>query len=117
MFIKNLTPNRICLDLLFSDTFWLEPSESPAIVSWHVRQIGSRHIQFGRPHECLQVPIHSETPIAENVPDPEPGIILLVDYHVFQAVKRSDVFTYSDEKEDGQGNVLIQHLIGHDIEE
>ena len=90
----------------------LDPSPSPAILEWESKNIGMRDIQFGAHHECLQVPVVAEFPKVVGIPAPESGIIYLVDHHVFSASDRSDVFTYSDEVGDGNGGVVIGHLIG-----
>ena len=45
-------------------------------------------------------PIQSQTPL------------FLVDHHVFSNCDRQDVFTYNDEEDDGNGNVIIGHLVG-----
>ena len=71
-----------------------------------------RHIEFGASHECLQVPIREDIAHVEGIPDPEQGMLFLVDHHVFSNCERQDVFTYSDETEDGNGNVIIEHLVG-----
>ena len=39
--------------------------------------IGSLHIEFGAPYECLQVPILKDMAHIEGIPDPEPGTIFL----------------------------------------
>ena len=69
--------------------------------------IGSRHIEFGAPYQCLQVPIHEDIAHVEGIPDPEPSTLFLVDHHVFSNCDRQDVFTYNDEKTDSNGNVII----------
>ena len=74
--------------------------------------IGSRHIELDATHQCLQVPILKDIAHVEGLPDPEPFTIFLVDYHVFNSCYRPDVFTYNDEKEDGNGNVVIGYLVG-----
>ena len=74
--------------------------------------IGSRHIEFGASYQCLQVPILKDVAHVEGLPDPEPFTIFLVDYHVFNNSDRKDVFTYNDEKDDGNGNVIIAYLVG-----
>ena len=48
----------------------------------------------------------------EGIPDPEPSTLFLVDPHVFSNCDRQDVFTYNDEKDDGNGNVIIAYLVG-----
>ena len=71
-----------------------------------------RHIEFGAAYECLQVLILEDIAHVKGIPDPEPGTLFLVDYHVFNNCDRQDVFTYNDEKEDGNGNVIIGYLVG-----
>ena len=73
--------------------------------------IGSRHIEFGAIYECLQVPILEDIAHVEGIPDPEPGTLFLVDHHVFSNCDRPDVFTYNDEKEDGNGNVIVAYYL------
>ena len=74
--------------------------------------IGSLHIEFGAPYQCLQVPILEDIAHVEEITDPEPFTIFLVDHHVFSNCNRQDVFTYNDAKENGQGNVVIGYLVG-----
>ena len=111
MRIRNLTRTGIIL-ALGTERLYLEPTQNPAIVRWDQKMIGSRHIEFGAPYQCLQVPILEDIAHVEGIPDPEPGIVFLVDHHVFSNCDRSDVFTYNDEKEDGNGNVIIGYLVG-----
>ena len=57
-------------------------------------------------------PIVEDITRVEGIPDSEPHTIFLVDYHVFSNCDRQDVFTYNDEKDNGNGNVIITYLIG-----
>ena len=66
-----------------------------------------RHIELGASYQCLQVPILEDIAHVEGVPDPEPHTLFLVDHHVFSNCDRQDVFTYNDEKEDGNGNGIM----------
>ena len=111
MRIRNLTDTGIIL-ALGTERLYLEPTRKPAIVRWAQNTIGMRHIQFGASHECLQVPILEEIAYVEGIPDPEPSTLFLVDPHVFSNCDRPDVFTFNDEKEDGNGNVVIGYLVG-----
>ena len=111
MRLRNLTDTGIIL-ALGTERLYLEPTREPAIVRWTQNQIGMRHIEFGMPYECLQVPILEDVAHGEGIPDPEPGILFLVDHHVFSNCDRPDVFTYNDEVDDGNGNVIIAHLVG-----
>ena len=111
MRIKNLTCTPIIL-ALGTERLYLEPTRTPAIVRWTQKQIGVRHIEFGASHQCLQVPILEDIAHVEGIPDPEPFTLFLVDQHVFDNYDRSDVFTYNDEKDDGNGNVIIASLVG-----
>ena len=111
MRIRNLTRTGIIL-ALGTERLYLEPTRHPAIVRWSQNQIGMRHIEFGAAHQCLQVPILEDIASVEGIPDPEPGIIFLVDHHVFNSCDRQDVFTYSDETDDSNGNVIIKDLVG-----
>ena len=111
MRIKNLTRTGIIL-ALGTERLYLEPTRKSAIVRWDQKMIGSRHIEFGAPYQCLQVPILEDIAHVEGIPDPEPGIIFLVDHHVFSNCDRRDVLTYNDEKDDGNGNVIIGYLVG-----
>ena len=111
MRIRNLTNTGIIL-ALGTERLYLEPTEKPAIVRWTQHQIGMRHIEFGASYQCLQVPIHEEVAHIEGITDPETGTLFLVDHHVFNNCDRQDVFTFNDEKDDGNGNVIIGHLVG-----
>jgi len=111
MRIRNLTHTPIIL-ALGTERLYLEPTQEPAIVRWTQKEIGMRHIEFGASHQCLQVPILEDIAHVEGIPDPEPGILFLVDQHVFDNSDRKDVFTYNDEKDDGNGNVVIAYLVG-----
>ena len=112
MHIRNLTHTGIIL-ALGTERLYLEPTRKPAIVRWTQNQIGSRHIEFGASHQCLQVPILEDIAHVEGIPDPgSPFTIFLVDHHVFSNCDRQDVFTYNDEKDDGNGNVIIEYLVG-----
>ena len=111
MRIRNLTNTGIIL-ALGTERLYLEPTRNPAIVRWTQNPIGMRHIEFGASYQCLQVPILEDIAHVEGIPDPEPGIIFLVDQHVFDNCDRQDVFTYNDEKDDGNGNVIIGYLVG-----
>ena len=111
MCIRNLTDTGIIL-ALGTERLYLEPTQKPAIVRWTQNPIGMRHIEFGASYQCLQVPILEDIAHVEGIPDPEPGILFLVDHHVFTNCDRKDVFTYNDEKDDGNGNVIIGCLVG-----
>ena len=111
MRIRNLTNTPIIL-ALGTERLTLEPTDTPAIVRWTQNPIGMRHIEFGASYQCLQVPILEEIAHVEGIPDPEPFTLFLVDQHVFDNSDRPDVFTYNDEKDDGNGNVIIGHLVG-----
>ena len=111
MRIRNLTDTGIIL-ALGTERLYLEPTRTPAIVRWTQNPIGMRHIEFGAFYQCLQVPIFEDVAHVEGIPDPEPGILFLVEHHVFTNCDRQDVFTYNDEKEDGNGNVIIEYLVG-----
>ena len=110
MRVRNLTHTGIIL-ALGTERLYLEPAREPAIVRWSQKRIGDRHIEFGAAHQCLQVPILEDIAHIERLPDPEPGIIFLVDPHVFSNCDRPNVFTYDDAKEDGNGNVIIEYLV------
>ena len=111
MRIRNLTNTGIIL-ALGTERLYLEPTQTPAIVRWTQNPIGMRHIEFGASYQCLQVPILEDIAHVEGIPDPEFGIIYLVDPHVFDNCDRPDVFTFNDEKDDGNGNVIIGYLVG-----
>ena len=111
MRIRNLTDTGIIL-ALGTERLYLEPTRKPAIVRWTQHAIGMRHIEFGASYQCLQVPILEEIAHVEGIPDPEPSTLFLVDPHVFSNCDRPDVFTFNDEKEDGNGNVVIGYLVG-----
>ena len=111
MRIRNLTHTPIIL-ALGTERLYLEPTREPAIVRWTQKQIGMRHIEFGASYQCLQVPILEDIAHVEGIPDPEPFTLFLVDQHVFDNCDRQDVFTFNDEKEDGNGNVIIGYLVG-----
>ena len=111
MRIRNLTDTGIILTLS-TERLYLESTRKPAIVRWTQNTIGMQHIEFGASHECLQVPILEDIAHVEGIPDPEPGTLFLVDHHVFSNCDRQDVFTYNDEKDDGNGNVIIAYLVG-----
>ena len=120
MRIRNLTRTGIIL-ALGTERLYLEPTRKPVIVRWTQNQIGMRHIEFGAAHQCLQVPILEDIAHVEEIPDPEPGTLFLVNHHVFSNCDRrdvfsncdrQDVFTYNDEVGDGNGNVIIQYLVG-----
>ena len=83
MRIKNLTDTGIIL-ALGTECLYLEPTRTPAIVRWTQNPIGMRHIEFGAPYQCLQVPILEDVSHVERIPDPEPGTLFLVDHRVFQ---------------------------------
>ena len=110
MRIRNLTDTGIIL-ALGTECLYLEPTREPAIVRWTQRPIGSRHIEFGAPYQCLQVPIREEIAHVEGIPDPEPFTLFLVDQHVFDNCDRQDIFTFNDEKDDGNGSVIIGYLV------
>lgn len=111
MRIRNLTDTGIIL-ALGTERLYLEPTRKPAIVRWTQNTIGSRHIEFGMPHQCLQVPILEDIAHVEGIPDPEPFTLFLVDPHVLDNCDRPDVFTYTNEKDDGNGNIVIGYLVG-----
>ena len=114
MRIRNLTDTGIIL-ALGTERLYLEPTrKSPAIVRWTQNRIGitCSHFEFGASYQCFQVPIFEDIAHVEGIPDPEPGILFLVDHHVFSNCDRPDVFTYNDEVDDGNGNVIIGYLIG-----
>ena len=111
MRMRNLIDTGIT-SALDTERLHLEPTREPAIVRWTQKQIGMRHIEFGASYQCLQVPILEDIAHAEGIPDPESGTLFLVDQHVFDNCDRQDVFTYNDEKDDGNGNVIIGYLIG-----
>jgi hypothetical protein len=111
MRIRNLTDTPIIL-ALGTERLCLEPTQNPAIIRWTQNRIGSRHIEFGASHQCLQVPIHEDIAHVEGIPDPEPFTIFLVAPHVLDNCDRQDVFTFNDEKDDGNGNVIIDCLVG-----
>ena len=111
MRIRNLTDTGIIL-ALGTECLYLEPTRTPAIVRWMQKTIGSRHIEFNASHQCLQVPIREDIAHVERVPDLKPSTIFLVDHQVFSNCDRQDVFTYNDEVDDGNGNVIIAYLVG-----
>ena len=111
MRIRNLTRTHIIL-ALGTERLNLEPTRKPAIVKWAKDTIGMRHIEFGASYRCLQVPILEDIAHVEGIPDPEPSTLFLVDHHVFSNCNRPDVFTYNDEMDDGNGNLIIKYLIG-----
>ena len=112
MRIRNLTRTGVIL-ALGTERLYLEPTRKPAIVKWTQNTIGMRHIEFGAAHQCLQVPILEDIAHVEGIPDPEfPSTLFLVDHHVFSNCDRPDVFTYNTEKDDGNGNVIIEYLVG-----
>ena len=113
MRIRNLTRTGIIL-ALGTERLYLEPTRKPAIVRWDQNRIGitCSHFEFGASHECLQVPILEDIAHVEGIPDPEPSTLFLVDHHVFSNCDRQDVFTYNDEEDDGNGNVIIGYLVG-----
>ena len=112
MRIRNLTRTGVIL-ALGTERLYLEPTRKPAIVKWTQNTIGMRHIEFGAAHQCLQVPILEDIAHVEGIPDPEfPSTLFLVDHHVFSNCDRPDVFTYNNEKDDGNGNVIIEYLVG-----
>ena len=113
MRIRNLTRTGIIL-ALGTERLYLEPTRrSPAIVRWTQNTIGMRHIELGASYQCLQVSIHEDIAHVEGIPDPGfPSTLFLVDHHVFSNCDRPDVFTYNDEEDDGNGNVIIGHLVG-----
>ena len=114
MRIRNLTRTGVLL-ALGTERLYLEPTRKPAILRWTQNPIGLRHIEFGATHQCLQVPILEDIAHVEGIPDPEPGTLFLVDHHVFSRCDRRDVFTYNDEKDDGNGNMIIDCLVGKQI--
>ena len=95
-----------------TERLYLKPTRTSAIVRWTQKVIGSRHIEFGVLHQCLQVPILEDIAHVEGIPDPEPFTLFLVDQHVFTNCDRKDVFAFNDEKDDGRGNVIIAYLVG-----
>ena len=111
MRIRNLTRTGVIL-ALGTERLYLEPTRKPAIVRWSQNQIGMRHIEFGAPYQCLQVPIREDIAHVEGIPESEPSTLFLVDHHVFSNCDRQDVFTYDDAEEDGNGNVIIGYLVG-----
>ena len=111
MRIRNLTRTGIIL-ALGTERLYLEPTRTPAIVRWTQKRIGDRHIEFGASYQCLQVPILEDIAHVEGIPDPESFTLFLVEHHVFRNCDRQDVFTYNDDKEDGNGNVIIDCLVG-----
>ena len=111
MRMRNLTDTGIT-SALGTERLYLEPTREPAIVRWTQNPIGMRHIEFGASYQCLQVPILEEVAHVEGIPDPEPFTIFLVDHHVFSHCDHQDVFTFNDEKDDGNGNVIIAYLVG-----
>ena len=111
MRIRNLTNTPMIL-ALGTERLYLEPTDTPAIVRWTQKPIGSRHIEFGASYQCLQVPILEEIAHVEGIPDPEPFTLFLVDQHVFDNYDRQDVFTFNDDTDDGNGNVIISYLVG-----
>ena len=111
MRIRNLSSEGIILTL-GTDRLHFPPARKPATVKWTLKRAGHRHIEVGRPFEILQVPIFEEIATVQGLPKPEPHTIYIVDRHVFNNAHRPDVFTYSDDEEDGHGNVVISYLIG-----
>ena len=111
MRIRNVTRTGIIL-ALGTERLYFEPTCKPTILQWVQNQIGSRHIEFGMPHECLQVLIVEDIVHVEGIPDPESGNLFLVNQHVFNYCDRQDVFTYDNAKDDGNGNVVIGYLVG-----
>lgn len=111
MRIRNLTNTGIIL-ALGTERLYLEPTRKPAIVRWTQKHIGMRHIEFGAPHQCLQIPIIEEIAHVEGIPDREPFMLFLVDQHVSDNCDRKNVFTHNDEKDDGKGSVIIGYLVG-----
>ena len=109
--IRNLTRTGIIL-ALGTERLYLEPTRKPAIMRWTQNQIGTRHIEFGMPYQCLQIPVLEDIAHVDGIPDPEPFTLFLVDHHVFSNCDRSDVFTYNDDKEDGNGNVMSAYWVG-----
>ena len=81
MRIRNLTRTGIIL-ALGTERLYLEPTRNPAIVRWSQKVIGSRHIEFGAPYQCLQVPILEDIAHVEGIPDPESFTLFLVEHHV-----------------------------------
>ena len=110
MRIRNLTNTPMIL-ALGTERLYLEPTDTPAIVRWTQKPIGSRHIEFGASYQCLQVPVFEDIAHVEGIPDRESFTIFLADQHVFDNSDRQDVFTYNDGKDDGNGNVIIEHLV------
>ena len=72
MRIKNLTGTSIIL-ALGTERLYLEPTREPAIVQWTQKRIGSRHIEFGASHECLQVPVLEEIAHVDRFTFPKTG--------------------------------------------
>ena len=107
---RNLTHTGIIL-ALETERLYFEPTRKPAIVRWTQDTIGSRHIELGMPYQCLQVPILEDMAHVKGIPAPEPFTIFLVDHRVFSNCDCPDVFTYNDEMDDGNGNVIINCLI------
>ena len=94
MRIRNLTYTGIIL-ALGTERLYLEPEREPAIVRWEEKMIGSRHIEFGASHQCLQVPILQDIAHVKGLPDPEPFTLFLVDHHVFSNCDHQDVFIHN----------------------
>ena len=111
MRIRNLSSKGIHIEL-GTNRLHFEPARKPATVEWVLQRAGRRHVELGRPFEILQVPIFNEIATVHGLPDPEPHTIYIVDRHVFNNCHRPDVFTFSDDEEDGHGNVVIYYLIG-----
>ena len=108
MRIRNLTGTGIIL-ALGTERLYLEPTQKPVIVRWTQNRIGDRHIEFGASYQCLQVAILEEIAHVEGILDPEPFTIFLTDHHVFSNCNRQNVFTYNDEVDDRNGNVVIEY--------
>ncbi len=53
--------------------------------------IGSRHIEFGASHQCLQVSIREDIAHVEGIPHPEPFTLFLIDQHVFDNYDRKPI--------------------------
>ena len=70
MRIRNLTDTHIIL-ALDTERLYLEPAQEPVIVRWTQKQIGMRHIEFGAPHQYLQVPIFEDIAHVEGIPEPD----------------------------------------------
>lgn len=81
-------------------------------MQWVLKRAGHRHVELRQPFEFLQVPVFEEIATVQGIPDPEPHTLYIVDRHVFDNCHRPDVFTFTDDEEDGHGNVVIAYLIG-----